>query len=335
MIKLIFRIIFIHMVNLNSFDLNLLRVLDALLQTGSATQAGLRVGLSQPAVSSALKRLRAALDDPLFIRSGPRLEPTDHALSLAAPLRRILEDTQALLAPPVFAPETAADRFRLSGSDFFAELLMPALANDLSAAAPGMQVQLVDLVPDNHAAQLQGDKVDIALGPLFDGPGWMEQQYLFTADFVMIARRGHPVLGGLPQPSALDLDTFCALRHVLFSPEGKTQGMGDQALARIGRSRRVVATLPVMAGVGSTVAATDHVALIARPLALTLRDRLPLEIYPLPFETPKPRLGMIWHRRHSKAPAHQWLRRRIARLMTPLDGDRPGDSDLSNLAPMS
>lgn len=118
------------MANLNSFDMNLLRVLDALLETSSTTDAGRRVGLSQPAVSAALARLRDALGDPLFVRQGRRLIATDFARTLRDPLRRLLEDTEQLLTGnAAFDPTTSKDTFRLSGSDFYATLLMPALAD--------------------------------------------------------------------------------------------------------------------------------------------------------------------------------------------------------------
>lgn len=254
--------------NFGSFDLNLLRVLDALLETRSTTRAGQRIGLSQPAVSAALARLRAALNDPLLVRIGPRLEPTDYALSLAEPLRALLEETETILSgPPLFDPSVAEDRFRLSGSDFFAEMLMPPLAEKLAQEAPGVRIQLVDLVPDNFAGALERQDVDLATVPQLDGPSWMEWQPMFRARFSMIARRGHPRLAELPTPGEIDIDTFCDLGHILFSPEGNLQAMGDTALANIDRERRVVMTLPVMYGVCSAVAETDYVAIVPHQLA--------------------------------------------------------------------
>ncbi len=124
--------------NMAKFDLNLLRVLDALLHEGSTVRAGARIGLSQPAVSAALGRLRHALGDELFLRHGQGLEPTDYARSLEIPLRKALDGLEALLSgPDNFDPATATLTFKLSGSDFFAEMLMPVLADQVSRDRAG------------------------------------------------------------------------------------------------------------------------------------------------------------------------------------------------------
>src|SRR4051812_39302989 len=123
--------------NLLTFDLNLLRVLDALLRDQSTVKAARRVRLSQPAVSAALGRLRDTLNDPLFVRQGQRLVPTDYARSLEIPLRRLLgELTELLSGPGTFDPLQAHQSFRIAGSDFFAEMLMPPLAPLLEKSAP-------------------------------------------------------------------------------------------------------------------------------------------------------------------------------------------------------
>lgn len=323
------------MTNLNTFDLNLLRALDALIETRSATRAGAKIGLSQPAVSAALGRLRVALGDPLFVRIGPRLEPTDHALSLAAGVRAILEQTEAVISGPArFDPATSTARFRISGSDFFAAMLMPILADHLARHAPGLRVQLVDLVPDNHASILETQTVDLALIPQFDGPSWMEWQPLFHAPFAMIARRDHPRLLDLPPGSAVPLDRLCALDHILFSPEGNLTGLADTALAKVGARRRVVMTLPVMQGVCNAVAESDRVAIVPRHLAEKMQVRLALRILALPMPMPAPLLGMVWHRRRSNAPSHKWLRDCIAQLLTPLQGpDFPSPPSCVTTAP--
>ena len=305
--------------NLANFDLNLLKVLDALIETRSTTRAADRIGLSQPAVSSALKRLRAALDDPILVRAGPKMIPTDYALSLAAPLRRVLEQTEVLIAgAPTFDPASAKDIFRISGSDFFSEMLIPPLSDYLATAAPNIRLQHVDLVPDSYPQTLESREVDLALFPRTEGPSWMESAPLFRNGFVLIARRDHPVLKAR---QAVDLDTFCALSHILFSPEGNLRIMGDIALEKIGRARRVAMTLPVMYGVCSAVAETDHVARVSYPLAHKLQGKLPIGIFPPPAELalPEPELVMAWHRRFTAAPAHRWLRDCVARLMAPLD----------------
>lgn len=312
--------------NLSGFDLNLLRVLDALLQENSTVAAGRRIGLSQPAVSAALGRLRAALGDPLFVRVGQRLEPTPYAISLAEPLRSALNDVEAMLSgPPEFDPAKATDRFTLSGSDFFAEMLMPALGDHLARLAPGILLQLVDLVPDNYIAPLKTHEVDLALIPQLECPAWVDWQPLFNSSFAVIARRGHPALTALTPGKEMPVDLLCDLGHILFSPEGQTAAMGDSALAAVGRKRRVVMTLPVFYGVFSTVAGSDHIAFVPQQMAHQMARKLNINVYTPPFPMPTPVIGMYWHKRATNAPAHRWLRAQIAALMQPLND---GEADL-------
>jgi DNA-binding transcriptional LysR family regulator len=314
------------MTNLSGVDLNLLRVLDALLRDRSTVKAGQRIGLSQPAVSAALGRLRAALGDELFFRRGQGLEPTARALALEAPLAEALDRIAALIAPPGdFDPATSATRFRLSGSDFFAEMLMPALAARLGATAPRMLVHLVDLVPDNYVETLDTYEVDIALIPRVDPPAWVRQRVVFHAGFSVIARAGHPRLAraGLAAGDTIPIDLFCDLGHVLFSPEGNARAMGDTALAQVGRSRRVVMSMPVFSGVYRAVAGSDLIALLPTALARRIAPVVGLEIYAAPMPIPRVELAMVWHRRADADPAHRWMRDQIAELLSGLD-EGPG-----------
>lgn len=310
------------MANLRTFDLNLLRVLDAMLREASTVRAGQRLGLSQPAVSAALGRLRDGLGDPLFVRHGQRLVATDFALDLALPLREVLDSIEQLLGgPEAFDPATAQHTFRIAGSDFFSEMLMPPLADLLGRTAPGVRVQLVDLIPDNSVDILDSDARDVAVLPKFDFPAWTAWQPLFNADFAVIARRGHPRLANakLSPGDRVPLDLYCDLGHILFSTEGKLEGMADAALARIGRSRRVVMTMPVFFGVCSAVAASDHIALVPGGFAKSVCGKLGLDTFEPPMAYPRPVIAMVWHRRLTQAPAQVWLRARIAEILEPLN----------------
>ena len=176
--------------SLAGFDLNLLKVLDALLEERSTTRAGQRIGLSQPAVSAALARLRQGLGDELFVRQGQGLQPTEFALSLRVPLRDILDRTNALVGQRgTWEPAEADDILRISGLDFFAEMLMPQLSEVLFREAPRMRVQLVDLLPDASVDMLDRHNIDLAILPKFDTPGWVVREPLFHSEFTMIARK--------------------------------------------------------------------------------------------------------------------------------------------------
>jgi len=310
------------MANLKTFDLNLLRVLDALLHDPSTVRAGERLGLSQPAVSAALGRLRAALGDDLFFRRGRLLEPTEYALSLKDDLRQTLERIETLIqGPNLFDPATSDADFRISGSDFFAELLMPRLAESLQAHAPGLRVHLVDLVPDGFVETLDRYEVDLAIVPQASLPDWIESRPVFRSSFSVIARADHPRLkrAGLSQGDVVPIDLFCDIGHVLFSPEGNSTAMGDDALARVGRERRVVMTMPIFSGVYRAVAGSDLIALLPTALAHHVAQSAGLRVYKAPMPVPTAQLNMIWHRRFSASASHLWLRDQIAGLLASLD----------------
>lgn len=310
----------IGVANLSSFDLNLLRVLDALLIEHSTVRAGARLGLSQPAVSGALKRLRLSLGDELFFRSGQKLEATEFALSLKEPLQDILSGVEALIRTrDAFDPATAEHSFRISGSDFFAEMLLPALAEYLAAHAPLLRVHLVDLVPDDRVGTLASHDVDFALLPETPLPDWAEGQPMFSSSFCVIARKAHPRTTELAPGDVMPLDLFCDLGHVLFSTEGNPKGLGDEALARIGRERSVAMTLPVFSGVYRAVAGSDLIALLPSALAHRIAKSANLNVFEPPIPVDPARLVLIWHRRFSESPPHLWLRRRITELLHPLN----------------
>ncbi|MGA9575152.1 MAG: LysR family transcriptional regulator, partial [Lysobacterales bacterium] len=308
--------------NILTFDLNLLRILDALLREQSTVKAGLRVHLSQPAVSSALRRLRDSLNDPLFVRQGQRLVPTEYARSLEIPLRRLLDElTDLLSGPRTFEPLHAQHNFKIAGSDFFGEMLMPPLASRLNRLAPNIQVQLVELVPGNHISTLEKHEIDMALIPMETFPGWVDSTAVFGAGFVVIAREDHPGLleAGLEPGDTIPVDLFCELGHIVFSPEGKLRAMGDAALSRMGRERRVIMTMPAFGGICHAVSGSDLIALLPEPLAVEMARRLGLSIYSAPMPLDPAQIFMVWHRRNTGNPAHRWLRELIVEVLAPLD----------------
>lgn len=313
-----FWIVYIHSMNLRGFDLNLLRVLNALLAEQSTVKAAERVGLSQSAVSAALGRLRGTLDDPLFVRHGQRIVPTDFARNLEVPLKAILDDLERLLLEQVdFDPSNVSQSFKIAASDFFAVMLMPLLADILSRRAPQMQVQLVDLLPTSYVGILERPGIDLALVPKTEFPTWSAHQSLFESRFVMIARSGHPRLerSDVLSGSVVPMDLFCDLGHVVFSPEGNLKAMGDAALARVGRTRRVVMTMPVFSGVCIAVAGSDLVALVPEQLAVRLSSELCLSLYLPPLPLNAANMCMLWHKRSTGNAAHRWFRNVVAEVL--------------------
>lgn len=306
--------------NFATFDLNLLRVLDALFEEGSTVKAADRLGLSQPAVSSALSRLRHALGDPLFVRQGNRLVATDFAASLERPLREELERLERMLAAPGrFDPTTAEGTIRIAASDFFAELLMPPLGHFLHGNAPGIRAQLVDLVPQDYVASLDRRQADIALIPDTDLPPWINRAPLFHSTFHVIARAGNPGVAELSPGDTMPMETFCGLHHVLFSPEGKLAAMGDAALERVGRRRQVAMTLPVFSGVCRVVSESDLIALVPAQLAARVAEDLGLVAFIPPMPIAPALIIGIWHKRSDTAPLAAWVRGQVFRMLRRLD----------------
>jgi DNA-binding transcriptional LysR family regulator len=304
--------------NFATFDLNLLRVFQALLRERSVTRAGDRLALSQPAVSAALARLRHALGDELFIRQGNTMVPTARAQAIAAPVADALAAVEAALTREAgFDPAAEARMFTLYGADFFSNLLMPLLYARIAGLAPGIVLRLVDNARGDLVTLLGDGVCDLTMDAPAVVPDWVASEMLFDSPFVMAAPRGMAVLASVAEGDAVPLDLFCALPHALRSVDGSLDGFGDAALARVGRRRRVVLALPHFQSVCFALARAgeagrDLVALLPAQYARAMAPVLGLALYAPPLDVPVPRIGQYWHRRRDSDPAHRWLRAQVA-----------------------
>jgi DNA-binding transcriptional LysR family regulator len=304
----------IDAMNFAAVDLNLLRVFDALMRERSATRAGERVGLSQPAVSAALGRLRHLLGDELFVRQANEMVPTPRALALGEPLRDALARIeQALSAGARFDPAAEVRDFTLLGSDFVSMLMMPDLFETVARLAPGIGLRLLDSARGDVDQLLINDKIDMAVERPLELPDWISRQTLFRSSFAIIAAKGHPDLAaaGVHEGDSIPLDLFCTLPHALRSIDGSTTGYISDALATMGRRRRVVLTLPQFYGVARAVSRGHLLAGVPEHFARAVASELQLGIYRPPISVPVPQLSLYWHRRHDHEPAHRWLRQQV------------------------
>jgi DNA-binding transcriptional LysR family regulator len=294
--------------NFAAFDLNLLRVYDAIMRERSVTRAGERIGMSQPAVSSALNRLRHMLDDQLFVRRGNDMVPTPRA----EPVRSALASLEAALgADDRFDPASAERTYTLLGADFFSTLVMPGLFRAMSEEAPGVRLRGLDSGVGDVARLLLEDTIDAALeGPL-DVPEWVSRERLFTSPFAVVAARSHPSLSGLSSGDTVPLEVFCRAPHALRSIDGSMSGWVDRALARTGMQRRVVLALPHFHGVVLAVARGRLIAAVPAQLANAVASDLDLLVLQPPIEVPAPEIQMYWHSRHDRNPAHRWMRQKV------------------------
>lgn len=297
--------------NLNALDLNLVRVLDALLKERSVTRAGERIGLSQPAVSAALNRLRAVLDDKLFIRNGHAMVPTPRAESLAEPVRIALKAIErAFETGGGFDPRTLERTYTLFGADFFSTLLLPQLAVRLMQTAPLTKLRLLDNSRGRVDRLLQDGTIDVALEPVTELPEWALNAHLFLSPFVVIAAADNSQLKRLQLAAGdvIPLQTFCKLWHAIRSADGSMSGIADQALKGAGVQRRVAVALPHFYAVARTVAASDLVAAFPCQLADAVAKELRLAIYRPPVPIPVPDIRMYWHARYEDDAQHRLMR---------------------------
>lgn len=295
--------------NLRSVDLNLLVILDALLAEQSVTRAALRIPLSQPATSLALKRLRVLLKDPLLVRSGAGMALTPRAEALREPLSALLLDISHAIAPERFDPATAHRHFRITATDHAEMVLLPALMPRLAQQAPHVQlVSLsVDALPLAHDDVRKG-LVDLTLGYVPQPPEGFHRKVILRERFVCIARRGHPAF-----KRGMTLEAFLSVRHVLVSPKGGgTQGQVDAALAKSRRARQVALSVSRFSVVPGLVASTDLVATLPANMLQRAEWRRIVDVHELPLPVPGFELMMVWHPRHHASAAHRWLRQLVA-----------------------
>lgn len=295
-----------------ALDLNLLRVLDALMRRRSVTGAASELGLTQAATSNALARLRRVTGDRLLERQGNAMVPTRTALDLwpgiADGLSRI---GAAVAASGRFDPASASGRYRVGMHGYALELLGPPLAAALAQTAPGMTLELRLAGDPAQDEMLRDGGLDLILrASARPAPGMMRQQIL-SEDFVGLAAEGHPVLQPGRTPS---LDAWLAHPHVLVSTLGRTTGNVDMALDRTGRARRIGCTVPGFDAAAAVAAASGMVLSAPRRLAAPLAARHGLCVFDLPLGIDGFDLVMLWMRRDDPAPAHRWLRGLIAGL---------------------
>lgn len=306
--------------NFAAFDLNLLRVFDALMRERSATRAGDMIGLSQPAVSNALNRLRHALKDELFVRRGNDMVPTPRAEAMAERVRDALAALeQTVTRDASFDPATAERIFTLFGSDFFSLHLMPSFASRLAKVAPGVVLRYIDSASGDVERLLRDNTIDVALEAPMPMPDWVSRDVLFTSPFAVIAARDNAAIrkAGIKPGTKLPLKLFCDLPFALRSIDGSLSGMVDDALRKVGASRRVVLTLPQFQAVARAVAEGRLIAAVPVQFARLVAKDLGLAIYRLPIDVRAPEVLLYWHRRNADNPAQKWLRAELLAAAKP------------------
>jgi DNA-binding transcriptional LysR family regulator len=306
-------------VNLSGVDLNLLHVFDALMTERSVTRAGQRVGLTQPAVSNALGRLRQVFGDELFIKTANGMVPTARAEALAMPIRAALETIRtALSTNGGFTPETSDRTFTLGMNDYVEFTLLPSLMYELRRVAPGIRLHVRAINRVTGLELLDTAAIDLAIGTFPSIKSWHKRRLLFSENWVCVGCDCNPML---PEQDQISLDTYLASLHLVVTSReesGNADGLlgdFDDLLRQHGLPRRrVAATIPHFLAAPFVIERTPLLATIEERLARRHAGHLGLRLFKLPFEIAGFEVVQVWHRREEADPAHLWLRTQIETL---------------------
>ena len=294
-------------------DLNLLELFECVYRTRNLTAAGAHLGLSQPAMSRALAKLRETYDDPLFVRQQRGVQPTPFADQLLEPVSAALAIVRGTVTPTNFAPATDVRLFRIAMSDIGERLFLPRLLGYLARVAPGVAIEVASPSQAELSAELASGGIDLAVGFLPGLGKAMHEQRLFRERFVYIARKGHPAL-----KRTLTREQLQALPHVVASPPGTQHAA---AVEKVLTSRRVRAPIALRVRsflcVGPVVAKTDLVAAVPSNLAALVAEHMGIQVIDPPMALPGFDVSLLWHHRFHRDPGGQWLRAAFVELFGP------------------
>jgi DNA-binding transcriptional LysR family regulator len=307
--------------NIRSFDLNLLLAFESLMIERNVTRAARRSGLSQPAMSNALARLRRTFDDPLLVRTPEGMKPTPVAQSLIVTVRSALDGLRAAIEErPAFDPAASRRTFHLLANDYAEVVLLAPMIKEFQekAASVTLRVDRPRSLFQPPAASSLAESFDLAIGFFPDAlslEASLRAEMLWEERNVCIARAAHPIIRG-----KLSLKQFASAHHVAVFYKSEGPGVIDSLLQQKGYSRRSAVLVPHFASVVFLVAASDLIATVPERLASEFSKKLKLQVLPAPVAIPPFRLMMLWHERNHSDPAHAWLRELIAETAAKIKG---------------
>ena len=296
--------IIIHQMNLAGIDLNLLVVFDAIMRDRHVTRAGARLGLSQPATSNALARLRKLTNDELFVRMAGTLQPTPIAIELASQIQPALQQIDLALTREFSFDPNASDRvFTIGMSDYTAFAILPKLLSKLQSIAPHIVIQIRS--GDRHKLMtlLDNGEVDIICGVFPKNIAWYHTQLLFHERYVCVCHQDR-----FPLAESLSLETYVAANHLLVSIAEDRIGRIDRYLAKQNMQRHIAISLPHFLVAPFILAQTDLVATLPERMAQVFTRVQDLQMLPLPFPTEGFSVFMHWLESSHRHPANTWLR---------------------------
>ena len=301
--------------NFRTLDLNLLRVFDVVMAERNLTRAAERLSITQPAVSNALKRLKESVGEDLLTRTTTGVRPTARAEALWPDVRAALGNLRAALVPDEYNPARDAVSFRVAMPDAIATSVMPAIVAQIERTQALADLRVTPLTTRDPGPMLERGDADLAIGyfpqtvAALQSQGTeaaLRQTRLQESDYVCVMRQGHPLA-----EAELTLDAYCAAHHLLVSFSGRAHGLVDQALARVGRKRRVLLTVNQYFTAGSVVANSDLLTVLPTVFVQATGFREQVVTRQLPFGLPRLHVDMLCHQRSDRSSSQQCLRERV------------------------
>jgi DNA-binding transcriptional LysR family regulator len=300
-------------------DLNLLELFETVYRTRNLTAAGLRLGLTQPAVSRGLGRLREMYGDALFVRQQRGVAPTPFADALAAPVTSALDTLRATLDRPTFDHAVEARTFRIAMSDVGERIFLPRLVEHLARVAPRVVIEAVSPTQERLQEGLTSGQIALAIGFFGALSKQVHHRRLFRERFVYVARQSHPTVQG-----KLAREQLRGLLHVVGGPEGMRHAAAVEKVLFGPRVKaRVTLRVHSLLCVGPVVAASDLVGLVPSNLAALVATHMPLQLVEPPVRFPDFEVTMVWHDRFHRDPAGEWLRQVFVTLFDGLKVEGP------------
>jgi DNA-binding transcriptional LysR family regulator len=295
---------------LSDVDLNQLVLFQQLMVERRVSRVAENMGLTQPAVSNTLAKLRRQFGDELFVRTPAGMMPTPFAEQLAEPIGYALGMIHSSLNQHrAFDPGTVKRAITVGMTDIGEIVFLPALVDRLRREAPGISLNTVRNSATNLRDDMEAGKVDLAIGPMSQLKAGFFQRRLFRQRYVCLFRQGHPL-----ERKRLSLADFKVAEHLAVVSAGTGHGKVDELIRRAGIERTVRLTIPHFVSVGQILQRTDLVATVTERLAESLSEPFGLTHRPHPVELPEIAINVFWHAKVHRSPAHQWLRTLVFEL---------------------
>lgn len=296
--------------NIKGLDFALLQCFMTLMSERNVSKSALRLGLSQPAVSHALGRLRRLFGDPLLLKGYGHMTPTARALELESEIQALLDGAERLVSRKAeFAPETTRSRFMVMTPEYVEYLLAPPLMAQIESKAPGIDIAFRTSDPEHAPDWFENGEIDIRLGWLPNPPPSLRVKPLFRDALVCIARRNHPRL-----KNRINVAQYLHAAHVRVERPRTyvSTGAVDAAVTALGGRLRIALQVQNAFALANAVAQSNLISTVPERLARAMAVHHPLQVLPLPLNVPNVRIAMYWHERAHKQPAHRWFRQLLA-----------------------